>query len=282
MANSSILRYRDAKAIYQLIGECRELGDDRIRWRDHLIEGLAAMTGADIGHAGEMAGCRSLTPRDLGVVVWGWQTGFAEMAAIEAGLREFEHDPTMSPAMIEHLRRHVAEDGICLSRSQILEDRPWYVSADYQAIQRPFRVDHILWCFRTIPGAGDDEASGIVLNRQKGRRDFGARDIAIVQETNASLASLLGGPLARFKDPSPLDLAPRIRQTLACVLEGDSDKQIATRMTLSTHTVNQYTKAIYAHFGVNGRAELMARWIRRGWGGTLHWSESNARDAQAR
>jgi DNA-binding CsgD family transcriptional regulator len=53
---------------------------------------------------------------------------------------------------------------------------------------------------------------------------------------------------------------------LKCLLEGDSDKQIAARLELSSHTVNEYVKRVYAHFGVTTRTELLARWVRRGWG----------------
>jgi DNA-binding NarL/FixJ family response regulator len=81
----------------------------------------------------------------------------------------------------------------------------------------------------------------------------------------------MGGPLARFTDPSPYELPPRARQVLACLLEGDGDKQVAARLAISGHTVNQYAKAIFQHFGVRSRAELLARWIRRGWGNTFPW-----------
>ena len=68
----------------------------------------------------------------------------------------------------------------------------------------------------------------------------------------------------RSYDPSPADLPPRQRQALACLLDGDGDKQIAARLGLTRNTINDYTKAIYRHFGVKGRAQLQARWIRRG------------------
>ena len=93
----------------------------------------------------------------------------------------------------------------------------------------------------------------------------------MVQEAHAVLAPLIGGPLARFAEPSPAELPPRSRQVLWCLLEGDSDKQVATRLGISRLTVNAHTKAIYRHFGVRGRAELLARWIRRGWSRGFGW-----------
>ena len=72
-------------------------------------------------------------------------------------------------------------------------------------------------------------------------------------------------------------MTPRVRQVLQCLLEGDSDKQIACRLSISRFTVNQYTKIIYGHFGVQSRTELLARWVRRGWGGRFPWAEPECR-----
>jgi DNA-binding NarL/FixJ family response regulator len=72
--------------------------------------------------------------------------------------------------------------------------------------------------------------------------------------------------LGSLGERSPADLPPRARQVLRCLLEGDGDKQIAARLAISPLTVNVYTKAIYKHFGVSSRTELLARWIRRRWG----------------
>jgi DNA-binding CsgD family transcriptional regulator len=60
-----------------------------------------------------------------------------------------------------------------------------------------------------------------------------------VCEAIAAIALLVGGPLARANDPSPADLAPRVRQVLRHLLEGDGDKQIAARLGLTRHTVNE-------------------------------------------
>jgi DNA-binding NarL/FixJ family response regulator len=75
------------------------------------------------------------------------------------------------------------------------------------------------------------------------------------------------------EEPAPTQLPHRLRQVLRCLLEGDSDKQIAARLTISPYTVNQYTKIIYRHFGVSARSELLARWVRRGWGGRFAWAD---------
>jgi DNA-binding CsgD family transcriptional regulator len=44
---------------------------------------------------------------------------------------------------------------------------------------------------------------------------------------------------------------------------GRTESQIAKRMRVSYHTVHSHTMAVYRHFGVRSRAQLMARWMKR-------------------
>ena len=57
-------------------------------------------------------------------------------------------------------------------------------------------------------------------------------------------------------------LSPRQQQTLAHLLSGDSEKQIAAKLALSRHTIHAYVKTLYRHFGASSRGELLARWVK--------------------
>src|SRR5262249_27638858 len=48
MSKSTHLRVSDCRAILRLVGECRDLGDDRDAWRLHFIEQLAGLVDADM------------------------------------------------------------------------------------------------------------------------------------------------------------------------------------------------------------------------------------------
>ncbi len=264
MGKSARLREEDWRDLLNLVGECRELGDDPHGWRSHLLGRLSALADAEVGMAVEGAGCRELAPRDLGVVTTSRASAFDPSAHAEH-LAGFRNDPDYAPSMLRYLARMAQQDGVCLSRTGFMEDRDWYPSFDYQVIQKALGADHMLYCFREIPRTEGQESSGLILMRNPGRRDFSPRELAIVREAQAALAPMVGGPLSRFADPSPMSLPPRVRQVLACLLEGDGDKQVAARLRLSVYTVNEYTKILFRHFGVNSRTELLARWIRRGW-----------------
>ncbi|MBW3600242.1 MAG: LuxR C-terminal-related transcriptional regulator, partial [Planctomycetes bacterium] len=95
-----------------------------------------------------------------------------------------------------------------------------------------------------------------------GERHFSRRDTRFLQVLHRELAPLVGRQLAAADEPSAMQLSPQRREVLDCLLEGDSEKQVAARLNLTQQTVHQYVKAVYRHFRVNSRAELMARWIR--------------------
>jgi DNA-binding CsgD family transcriptional regulator len=259
-----------SKSTYLRVEDCRDLGDDRSIWRLHCIERLAGLVDADVGSCGESVAGGARGFEDVGAIHWGYQN-WSTQAVLEELFRRVPTDPKLYTAIFHYFESLKRQDGICHSRRQLIDDREWYKSTDYQLVHRTFGMDHSLWCFRSAPCPDGNEFCGVMLYRPIGQRDFSARDRLIVHEVQAALAPLVGGPLARFNEPSPMDLAPRARQVLGCLLEGDGDKQIAARLKLSKFTVNQYTKQIFRHFGVNSRPELLARWIRRGWAGRFHW-----------
>ena len=57
-------------------------------------------------------------------------------------------------------------------------------------------------------------------------------------------------------------MSPRHCQTLAGIIDGLSEKQIAARLRISQHTVHVYMKQIYKRFGVSSRGELHAILLR--------------------
>ena len=74
----------------------------------------------------------------------------------------------------------------------------------------------------------------------------------------------------RLRDPSHAEprfdrLSRRLRETLACLLEGegDSEKHVASRLGLSQATIHQYVTALYRHFNVGSRAQLLVTIMRR-------------------
>ena len=83
----------------------------------------------------------------------------------------------------------------------------------------------------------------------------------------------VGGPLAGPAEPAPSALPRMPRQVLKLLLQGCSDKETAARLAISRRTAAQYARTVYQHFAVDGRGELLARWIARGWTSRCAWAD---------
>lgn len=262
--NSPSISYADAKSIFRLLGECRELGDDYLQWRTHLFQGLACLIDADLIMHAAVNGVRESQIQMEGGYAWGFENGFNLAGWLEI-VKEYGAD--MRSEMVQHITARIRsslDSGVTLTRQSMIPADEWERSFDYQVIARTIGTDAVIqsWHWTT---ARQRTMDSMTLGRATGSRLFNEREEAIVRLIHAEIASLVGGPLASFEEPQPTQLPPRVRQVLRCLLEGDGDKQIAQRLQLSNHTVNQYTKQIFRFFCVSGRTELLARWIRRGW-----------------
>jgi DNA-binding NarL/FixJ family response regulator len=63
--------------------------------------------------------------------------------------------------------------------------------------------------------------------------------------------------LRQARDPS-MKLPPRLKQTLDALVAGRSEKEIASNLSLSRHTIHNYVKALHQRFAVSSRGELLA------------------------
>jgi DNA-binding CsgD family transcriptional regulator len=270
MSKSTYLRIDDFRAVLRLVGECRDLGDDPAAWQLHLFKTLGRILGAGLATSGEMEGLLAGRAVFRNAEFWGWENGFKPELYFQV-LTAVMKDPSDSLLINRGADRLRQEAGAALTRTDLASNAEWEVSADCK-LARLVGVSHPIASFQMLPGA-DDLLSALCLWRAAGERDFTPRERVLLREVHAAIVPLVGGPLARPGQPSPTSLAPRVRQVLRGLLAGDGDKQIAARMGLTRHTVNQYAKALFRHFGVQSRAELLALWVRRGFPARFSWED---------
>ncbi len=241
----------------QLLGECTELGDDPEAWQDHLVAGAERLIG-------------------------GATTAFKI-------LRVPEGEPVFDEAMLsrnsdDHTRFQFGEclrEGGHKDMPELTRLMPFVYSTGEVAFRysdltgglRAFHdsafYDRYLRCL----GVGDALAANnaqptghvvsLWLMRQRSERSFSAREQSTLAFINAVLARLVGSRLATRSQVGRPELAPRVRQTLEALLEGDSEKQIAARFGLQRTTIHGYVRQLYKHYGVRSRGELMARFVKR-------------------
>lgn len=260
MSESQRLRLRDVRSVYRLIGECCDLGSDSPAWRRHMLQSLCRLVGAQVGNGAEarwIGPDRLFAPVLPSVVDLGW-AGVREREFFLEWVRSTapEDDPKF-----QRLARLRARLITCV-REKLIDDAEWYRSGQFNEYHKRSRIDHFILSLHTLGRPDHVNVTG--LNRELGARPFSRRERRIVHLFHHELGPLIGKRLATPGIDPLAGLSPRLRQTLACLLEGDGEKQVAARLGLSRATVHQYVGALYRRFGVHSRGELLALWVRLG------------------
>lgn len=258
MSRSQRLTLRDVRAVYRLIGDCRDLADDPVAWRTHLYKSLHGLLGAHVVLGHDYRAFWTSRPTVLPPVVVGeWNE--AEQGRFfdyfKAHERFFESPVYRTFAALPGPVRLRSRRGLHSLRS-------WHRSAYYNDGHRPSDVDEYILSYWSDPTTPDGRTDLLSVHRATGEEPFSRRLVRMVRLLHSELGPMIGRQLSSAAEPSPSDLPPRVRQVLDCLLEGDSEKQIAQRLQLSRPTVHQYVGVIYHHFAVQSRGELLARWVR--------------------
>jgi DNA-binding CsgD family transcriptional regulator len=261
MAQSKRLRLADVRAIFRLIGECRELGVDATLWQRHMLTELLRLTGGQVamgGPTGMRDGFAESQP--VPALDLGWD-GPRERGIFLQFLRNQMHmqDPALTAFGAQLATLRSATSCLTRSRRQLADDTAWYGSAAYCDYHRPSGTDDGMM---SIVALSDGQAHGIALFRSPNDPPFASRDRRLLHLFHIELAPHLRTDLAPPGCDPVSCLSPRLREVLACLLEGSSEQQVASRLGLTCDTAHQYVKDLYRRLNVNTRGELMARFIR--------------------
>jgi len=256
MSKADNLRVQDVRDAYRLIGECRDFGSHPGFWYQRMLEGLSLLFGVVQASGGE---------------AWWQGTGHAikpisvysasNSPAADEALQAYHQARGMGDDPVFQAIQQQPSNLVTRTRRLVVSDADWYGSETFNRYYRPGGLDHhILSVFQF---RADGATSGVALNRPTGEPDFSGRERRLLHFFHAEVGRLIGGALVSATEPGVERLSPRLRQTLACLFEGDSEKQVAARLCLSPTTVHQYVKTLYRHFGVNSRAQLLAHVLKR-------------------
>ncbi|MFO0878010.1 MAG: LuxR C-terminal-related transcriptional regulator [Gemmataceae bacterium] len=202
----------------------------------------------------------SASPQLTGDVEMGWvdakdrdyrlrfikQCGFSADPHWQRMMSQFKYGPTLA----------------AVDRAQVIDDHEWYRSVHYNEFRRPARSDSSLYFGYTMAEHGPDVILAFALTRTLNDREFTEHDRQFCYWLLHEIRPLVGKQLAAPGESSGAKLPTRLQQTLQCLLEGDSEKQAAVRLGISKATVHEYVTALYRHFKVNSRGELLARCLR--------------------
>ena len=257
MARSKRPRLGDLRALYRLIGECRELGADATEWRLHLLEGLRQLVDAQVALYMQIEGIGTETQ----VIHSPLDSGFLDQQGRDCWVayqreRAYLDDPF-------HLSFY-AKFGTALRTRrlrEVVDTSTWQQSRHYNDYVRPCGLEDRITSSLRLSESRSSLAQVIVLHRASKDGDYPEPARRLVHLFHLELRSSLGGPLAmpEGSDGGPMQLPLRLRQVLAGLLMGESEKEIAVRLQISRHTVNRHMQRLHQRFNVRSRGELAYR-----------------------
>jgi DNA-binding CsgD family transcriptional regulator len=208
--------------------------------------------------------------------VWLWFTGVVNQelngdsmvtSFVDGG---FENEPERAeffrviihPELVAVVTKPLAEAMasqkiITCRRVQLLSDACWDESPVAMIWNHLGFSDFIISAFPV----GKDCYSALGFHRRVRRPRFTEEDTRLVNILSHCLTWLHHAVPPPQATSHVLQLSPRERQVLMFLIDGDSRKQVASKLGISEHTVSDYLKAVYAKFSVNSRAELLSKFI---------------------
>jgi DNA-binding CsgD family transcriptional regulator len=256
----------EVSAVIRLVREVCDLWDDPTVWRAHLLRGACQLVD---GHVGMMVADYESSAGWFGSMNVTALVGLpphlqtrVQPAMSSLNQRQVEDIAENELPAILSTNEDIKRQGwTTAALSQICDADSYHSSPWYLNFRKPLDCDDGLTSIRILDVPRRPEV--IAIDRPHGAPPFGAREVALIKLLHDEIAPLVGVRLTTEEHLSRDGLSKRLRETLSLLLEGYSEKQVASELTLATRTVHDYVAMLYEHFQVSSRAELLAYFIRR-------------------
>lgn len=256
----------DVSGVIRLVREVCDLWDDPAAWRERLLQGACRLLDGNVGIM-----LADYQPQKG----WFGSLGVSAVVGLPAQMKALVQ-PTISQMDqrqfadvsdnflpgISNLNADMERQGwVTAARSGFVDEAVFHASPWYQNFCRHIDCDDCVVSMRVVDVPMRPEA--IKIDRPHGAAPFGAREVALLKLLHDEIAPLVGVRLTTEEHLSRDGLSKRLRETLTLLLEGQSEKQVASALGLGNRTVHDYVTRLYEHFRVSSRAELLAYFIHR-------------------
>ncbi|HEY4234766.1 MAG TPA: helix-turn-helix transcriptional regulator [Lacipirellulaceae bacterium] len=256
----------DVSSVIRLVRETCERWDDPLAWREHLLRGACDLVN---GHSATMLADRQHQP--------GW---FGNVGVIALVGMPAEAKPLLQPYVSQISQRRIddvsenempamsgifdlmkSQGWVTMAGSQTADEASGPASPTDRRLMECVDWGHYVVSIRVVDVPRRPEV--INTYRPRAAQPFGPREVALLKLLHDEIAPLVGVRLATEDYVCRDGLSKRLRETLALLLDGYSEKQVASQLNLGNRTVHDYVTMLYEHFHVASRAELLAYFIRR-------------------
>lgn len=250
------LALEDVRGIVRLLGDIAEISGDLPSKRRALMTELTSLIDARMWlwlhiRDDEAAGN---APMAFLHQDGGWESESQRLQFCEASFSPVIHE--FNARLREELDGHHTR-----RREDMFSDDRWFSSDLVRDYFHPAHIGEFIWSVRPI---GGNQYSSMWFLRPLGRPAFTAREICIVHLIAEQVSWLHHDGIDVPAADHVNELSSRQKQILLQVMAGDSVKEIARKVALSPHTVNDHMKHIYRRFGVVARGELLAQFLSGG------------------
>jgi len=235
----------------RLIGDVVALPGGHAEKKRCLMEGLCKMVGADMWIWS--LSCQREPDKPL-VYISFLKGGFTEESFVKF-LEALDHPDTVGLAANFFQELKQKQTHLTRLRTQMVTPEQLACSKALEAWKQA-DIGPTIFSMRPLDASS---SSAVGLYRHYGRPEFSPREsrIAHIILTEIPWLHEQGWPDDRGVDVPKM--SKRLRMTLNLLTLGCSQKEIATRMKISMHTVQGYIKETYRRFNVHSQAELMSR-----------------------
>jgi DNA-binding CsgD family transcriptional regulator len=256
----------DVSAVVRIVREVCDMWDDPSAWRDRLIRGACRLLNGHVGmmladYQPEEGWFGSMTVMSV-VGLPSHMQALVQPAMSQMNQRQFEDVSENLMPGISSLQDEMERQGwVTAALTQVCDEASYHASPWYQNFRKQIDCDDNVVSIRIVDVPRRPEI--ISIDRPHGAQAFGAREVALLKLLHDEITPLVGVRLATEEHLSRDGLSKRLRETLTLLLEGQSEKQVASSLNLGTRTVHDYVTRLYEHFRVSSRAELLAYFIGR-------------------
>ena len=257
----------DVSSVIRLVLEVCDLWDDPSAWREHLLKGACQLVDGHVGMIFEDD--HSAIPGYFGNLCVASVVGLpasmrtlVQPAISQWDQRKYEDVSENGLAGLAKIWEQMRSQGwVTVAGNQIADEASYHTSPFYQDFRKEIDCDDYVVSIRVVDLPARAEA--ITIDRPHGATPFGQREVTLLKLLHDEIAPLVGVRLATDEHLCRDGLSKRLRETLSLLLDGNSEKQVASELKLATRTVHDYVAMLYQHFHVSSRAELLAYFIRR-------------------